>query len=483
MNQDEIPLEIRPRDGAPPRSLHPASEPLGAVGIMASEELVDTPGLMSLPAPFSLHSKEGSVPSPMRSAETFPLPSAVPGSPGPEHGERNCQENDPPVALTPTREPRIIEDRPHAERRASAAREKRSLGPRLLGPVVGVAALVTVSLWLARAIRSWGDSLTVLHPALAYALYGSVGVLLAFVLVTTVRQYRAYKRLTVVGNLRVRLEQARNGQVSKGGDDHLRQEFQAHLEQLHTAQIISDDLRRSVLMVLREPHASGGWVERSGQRLLRGMDDQAKQEIEREARLVGVSTALSPSGPLDTALVLWRGTRLILRVAQIYGMRPGGYSSYFLFRRVVVHMGIAGLSEEAMQMLSTAYGPAAAEAAAKGLRGLFDLMSKGGLLLAPVEPLTGGLLAMGGVAGKGASDAAGAAVTLVSGPLLQGVLNGILTLRIGQAAQHECRLLAMTSQERRRQAAGAVSALLGFFRSVRQAPYSPAQSAFPRGQA
>lgn len=497
MTEEDIPLEVRPRIGtsAPvPADMGEAAGPTIAPG----EELVFGPGVNS-PLPGELPHRDepsssaqaqvishalgvaertspenclsgpasegiGELPAPSRMASAHPVPEGK----GP--GQR---DEDLPLLLSPTAEPRPIADAPSAGQPAATCSSGGRLAPPLFWAVVFVATSILVTLYLARTITGWATNLAAVHPALAFTLYGSVGVLLGAVLWTVCRQLQAYWRLTVLGDFRGRLEQARDGQVGKQADEQLRREFLAHVERLRTTGVVSDDVCRSVLAALREPAAPGAWVERASACLLCGVDEQVKQEIECEARRVGVVTALSPSGPLDTAVVLWRGARLVLRIAQIYGLRPGSYGSYRLFRRVTVHMVVAGLSEEALHLLYAAYGPAAAEAAAKGFRSLFDLVSKGGMLLAPVEPLTGGLLAVGGAVGKGASDAAGAAVTLVTGPLLQGVLNAIFTLRIGLAAQHECRLLALTPQERRTQSAGIVSALLGFFRSVRRPALSP----------
>ena len=64
----------------------------------------------------------------------------------------------------------------------------------------------------------------------------------------------------------------------------------------------------------------------------------------------GISTALSPSGRLDALIVFWRNIRLIMRIAETYGVRPGPYGSYRLVSRVVANMVLAGLSQEVMQL-------------------------------------------------------------------------------------------------------------------------------------
>lgn len=500
MNEDEVPLEVRPRMATPAATFPALGEAIELEVPVSREEVAVEPGTLSaspwasppLDDPSSLALGTSNSPLlglPDRGAENSAGPDLVRRIfseassasfgviAGPAQGSNrpDSPDKDLPMQLSPTAEPRLIAEVPPAVRQGAGATSESS---RVPGPfwVVFVVSITLAGLYLARTITRWGGELAALHPALAYALYGSVGVLLGMLAWSMARQVRSYWGLTVLDGLRGRLEQARTGQASQSAAEQLRREFQAHIERLRDTGVISDDVGKATLALLHEPALAGMWVERASARLLQGLDAQVKQEIEREARRVGVVTALSPSGPLDTLVVLWRGAGLILRIAQIYGVRPGGYGSYRLFRRVTAHMVVAGLSEEALHLLYAAYGPAAAEAAAKGLRSVFDLMSKGGLLLAPVEPLTGGLLAAGGAVGKGAADAAGTAVALATGPLLQGVLNAVFTLRIGLAAQHECRLLALTSQEQRAQSAGLVSALLGFFRSVRRPVPSPAVS-------
>jgi hypothetical protein len=127
-----------------------------------------------------------------------------------------------------------------------------------------------------------------------------------------------------------------------------------------------------------------------------------------------------------------------------------------------------------MQMLYAAYGPAAIEAASKGLRRLFNVVRWAGtMMVTTIEPVTGSLLIAGGAAGEAASTFAGTAAAQISGPMLQGVLNAILTIRIGLAAQNECRLVSLSPEERGTQSAGIVSSFLGFFINVRRTPLQP----------
>ena len=348
--------------------------------------------------------------------------------------------------------------------------------PSYIGWTAVLITLALLVIWMVQGFLNWAGQFTNTHPTLGTIVHGLLGILAIIVVVWVGRQYRAYRRLDLLGDFQMRLECARDLHVTRNDDIKLRHDFQARLEKLQATRLIAPMLRESVLTVMASRSEPGEWVGAASSRLLRDMDERVKAIIEQEARRVGVMTALSPSGPLDTGIVLWRNARLALRIAEIYAVRPGGYGNYRLLRRVVTNMATAGLSQEVMQMLYAAYGPAAVEAASKGFRSFFDVVGKGGMLLATVEPLTGSLLAASGAVGKGVSDFAGTAAAQITGPLLQGVLNAILTIRIGLAAQNECRLVSLRPEERRALSAGIVSSMLGFFLNVRRTPIAPTGS-------
>lgn len=373
----------------------------------------------------------------------------------------------PPLVLSPSGNVRLIEEASPAAPALSPSGGRVRSFTSVIWILLLMAAIVLMSLWLAREVVIWANALAGFHPILGVVLYSTVASLLLFGTVLAWSQCRAYMSLAHLGNLRARFEQARCLQVSKVEDEKLRKEFTERVDKLAETRLITAEVRQFVLESMHDRPAPGAWVDRASSWLLRDLDGRVKHLIETEARVVGVTTALSPSGPLDAVLIVWRNGNLILRIADIYGVRPGGYGNYRLFRRVVTNMVLAALSQEAMQMLYAAYGPAAVQAATQGFRGVVGAISTAGSTFAP-DPVTKSIFVAGGALGKGAADMVGEAAGQITGPLLQGVLNAILTIRIGLAAQTECRLVALSSDERRMQSAGIVSALLGFFASVRQ---------------
>ncbi|MHC4079519.1 MAG: DUF697 domain-containing protein [Planctomycetota bacterium] len=126
--------------------------------------------------------------------------------------------------------------------------------------------------------------------------------------------------------------------------------------------------------------------------LLAGLDDQVRQIIRRESLAVAVATAVSPSGAADAFVVLWRSVNLVARIAELYYGRPGIRGTFLVLADVsfaaVVASQMQGIAEKGVQTA-------------------------------------------GGFLGKAASPFAG--------PVLDGVVNGLVTMRIGYLAMGRCR--------------------------------------------
>jgi putative membrane protein len=132
--------------------------------------------------------------------------------------------------------------------------------------------------------------------------------------------------------------------------------------------------------------------QRTVARLLAPLDRKAGEAIRGEALRVGIMTAVSPYGSLDAFLVLWRNVNLVSRVATIYYGRPGPRGTVRVVRDV------------ALATVASAY--------------LDDLSE---------------------VAADAVASFAGKAAGVLAGPLLEGSLNAVATLRIGYVAKARCR--------------------------------------------
>ena len=132
-------------------------------------------------------------------------------------------------------------------------------------------------------------------------------------------------------------------------------------------------------------------IEGAEAHLLIGLDQRAQMEIQASARQVALATALIPLAFADVAAALTANLRMIRRIAEIYGGRPGTFGNWRLARSVAVHLMATGM---------VAVGD--------------DLV---------------GSLAGGGLLSK------------LSRRFGEGVVNGALTARVGLAAMELCRPL------------------------------------------
>lgn len=132
--------------------------------------------------------------------------------------------------------------------------------------------------------------------------------------------------------------------------------------------------------------------------LLGPLDQQARSLVLDAAKRVSVVTAVSPRALVDLAYVLFESFRLIGKVAALYGGRPGTIGMAGLIRDVVAHLAVTGTIAVGDSLVQQFLGH--------------------------------------GVASR------------LSARLGEGVINGLMTARIGIAAMDYCRPLAFNARKR-----------------------------------
>lgn len=137
--------------------------------------------------------------------------------------------------------------------------------------------------------------------------------------------------------------------------------------------------------------------------LLKPLDAKVNALIHAEAVGVGVATAVSMNGTVDAFIVLWRNANLIARVSRIYFGRPHLGGSLRILRDVAAIVVVSRALED-------------------------------------VTDITGDVI--GGLLGRMGG--------LVAGPLMDGGINAMMTLKLGYLAKRRCRSFKGWSAEQAR---------------------------------
>lgn len=229
------------------------------------------------------------------------------------------------------------------------------------------------------------------NPWLGWLGLGVLAAFLVAVLALAVREVFALRRLLVLDALRrdAALTTLDNDQQrGRHVVDKLVAIYGDRPDQARARQTVTDHLPH-----LFDGHEIIAMAERS---LMAPLDARAKALTAASARRVALITAVSPRALIDIAFVLYESVRLAGAIAALYGARPGLFGFWRLTGAVLTHLAVTG-----------------------------GLVLTDGL----VEQLVGQ-----GLAAK------------LSARLGEGVVNGLMTVRVGIAAMRVVRPLPFETQ-------------------------------------
>jgi|GEM_PF-295440 len=149
--------------------------------------------------------------------------------------------------------------------------------------------------------------------------------------------------------------------------------------------------------------------------LLVDLDKQIDGYIRKEALSVGSATAVSLNGSIDAFVVLWRNVNMVSRISRLYFGRPNIRLSLMIMRDVMVAVVLS--------------------------RALDDVADAAG------DALSGAVTKLGG---------------MVIGPVMDGSVNALMTMKIGYLAKKRCRSFDVWSQ------ASATRATIEVFEQVKR---------------
>jgi putative membrane protein len=211
--------------------------------------------------------------------------------------------------------------------------KRRSLFGRVFAGALGVLVSLAVGLWTDRLIRDLFDR----AEWLGWVATGAAVLAVVALAVILLREMLAMSRLASVEKLRNRALDA----VSRD-DAKLGRSVVDELSAFVAAKPETAAGRRA-LGELKDDIIDGANLVRIAEtEILLPLDVRAKTMILDAAKRVSVVTAVSPRALVDIVYVLFEAGRLIRRLSELYGGRPGTLGFFRLARGVLAHLAVTG---------------------------------------------------------------------------------------------------------------------------------------------
>jgi len=260
---------------------------------------------------------------------------------------------------------------------------------KILFATLGALFSLAVGLWVDQLIRD----LFLRADWLGWLAVGLTGVVVFAIAVAVIRELLTLRRLASVEKFQTRALDA----LARNETSHARELVDDLCAFLGTRPETVEGLKK--IRELDDEIIDGPDLIRLAEiELLEPFDHLAKKAVLDAAKRVSVVTAVSPRALVDTGYVLFEAIRLIRKLSAIYGGRPGTFGFLRLARNVIAHLAVTGTVAIGDGMVSQVLGH--------------------------------------GLAAR------------LSARLGEGVLNGLMTARIGIAAMEASRPLPFTALER-----------------------------------
>ncbi len=250
----------------------------------------------------------------------------------------------------------------------------------LLGAALGALASFAFGLWLDALV----EELFAKSAALGWIGVGLAALALLAIVALVAREIVAIYRQRAIARLHRALALAHEADDGAAAKEKI-----AELAALYAHKPETAGARRRLDELSAEIIDGKARVEIAEKALMPALDAAARRETAQAARNVSLVATLAPRAVFDVIFVAAQALRLIRRIAEIYGGRPGLLGAFRLARAVGAHLALTGT------------------------------MALGDSL---VQQVVGH-----GVAAR------------ISARLGEGVLNGLLTARIGISAMAVCR--------------------------------------------
>jgi len=249
--------------------------------------------------------------------------------------------------MSKTRKPQILEltsvemeseapvftDLPSASETQSASTSRGFKWLALFGSGLAGLAVLGITLWAENLVRTLLER----QPALGWVALGLL-VLVALGLIGFIaKETRAIMRLEKLDDLRESFQKAYDEEdtpAARKALDQVTAIYRGHPNTAHGRAAFEQQrvgvLDAQDLIVIAE------------ETLMEPLDKDAVRLVSSSARRVSLVTALSPRALVDIAMVAFQCVTLTRQIAQLYGARPGVLGAMKLIRHMMAHLAITG---------------------------------------------------------------------------------------------------------------------------------------------
>ncbi len=180
---------------------------------------------------------------------------------------------------------------------------------------------------------------------------GSIALAL-FMLALAILAIREISALRSLKNLDSLRDEARKTLVSDMPEQGARVTRQ--LEQLYRNRADMARARQAFRQQVRDQIDGAGQVQAAERCFMEPLDARARALTAATARRVAIVTAISPRAIVDIAFVIYESVKLARAIAALYGARPGLFGSWRLAGAILSHLAVTGgvaLGDSVIQQL------------------------------------------------------------------------------------------------------------------------------------
>ena len=247
---------------------------------------------------------------------------------------------DPRLAIEPQPDAFEIETAIAPEEAAIAAAQKRGVMARrglswggLFWSALGALMSLAVGVWIQGLIEGFFAR----SAALGWIGVGLLALVAVALLALLGRELVGLMRQRQIARLHMGFAQAR-----AADDRDAARALVGDLSSLYASRPATARARANLAELTREIVDGRDLIDIAERELMPALDEEATREIASAAKRVSVVTAISPRALVDVIFVGAQAVRLIRRLSEIYGGRPGLIGFLRLARSVGAHLAITG---------------------------------------------------------------------------------------------------------------------------------------------